>query len=64
MNAHTRKLFFKVVLWMISETFLSQVQLDDLADMSEYIFERHCNCMLTHPSHLHHEGKHILIHAL
>ena len=35
------KIFTKVVIWLVAEIVLNFVGLDDLADYSEFIFEKH-----------------------
>ncbi len=41
MNVQWKKLLVKVTLWLAFEIWLNFMGLDDVADYSEYIFERH-----------------------
>ena len=36
----TKKLLAKTLVWLVAETVLNFVQVDDLADYSEFVFER------------------------
>lgn len=40
MSQSKNKILFKIFVWLIAEIILNFVGLDDLADYSEYIFER------------------------
>ena len=38
---HWNKLLWKTILWLVAEIYLNFLGIDDLADYSEFIFERH-----------------------
>ena len=40
MNVRWKKLLLQTTIWLVTEIAFSQVGLDDLADYSEYIFEK------------------------
>ncbi len=40
MNKSKNKILLKIFVWLIAEIILNFVGLDDLADYSEYIFEK------------------------
>ena len=40
MRIRQRQVFTKIFLWIVTETMLGLAGLDDLADYSEFIFER------------------------
>jgi hypothetical protein len=40
MNAKWKKLLFKVTVWLVAEIYLNLLGLDNLADYSEFLFER------------------------
>ena len=40
MRIRQRQAFTKILLWIVTETMLGFAGLDDLADYSEFIFER------------------------
>ena len=41
MKVHWQKLLVKLTIWLVAEIALNLIGLDDLADYSEFIFERH-----------------------
>lgn len=41
MTIHWKQLIISLSLWLIAEFCLNLVGIDDLADYSEYLFERH-----------------------
>lgn len=40
MNKHSKKWLVKIIVWLAAEILLNFVGLDNMADYSEYIFER------------------------
>ena len=38
---HWKKLLLRTTLWLVAEIYLNFLGIDDLADYSEFIFERH-----------------------
>ena len=44
-----KKLFFSIVIWVVSEIVLGYVGLDNFADYSEFILERRADVILTLP---------------
>ena len=48
MTNRTRKLIIKAFVWLIAEIILNYLQIDDLADYSEFIFERHVPLLSIH----------------
>lgn len=40
MNQQRKKLIARTVIWLAAEVVLSSIGLDNLADYSEYIFEK------------------------
>lgn len=41
MTIRWQQLLVSLVLWLIAEIFLNLAGIDDLADYSEYLFDRH-----------------------
>jgi hypothetical protein len=41
MNVQWKKLLVRATLWLVFEICLNFIGLDDVADYSEFIFERH-----------------------
>ncbi len=41
MNVRWQKLLVKITLWVVAEIWLNFLGIDNLADYSEFIFERH-----------------------
>ena len=41
MNVKWKRLLVKIIIWLTAEIALNLVGLDDLADYSEFIFEKH-----------------------
>ena len=41
MNVRWKKLLVKTTLWLVAEIWLNFLGIDNLADYSEFIFERH-----------------------
>lgn len=46
MSHKYQQVLIKAVLWLTAEVFLNVVGLDDLADYSEYLFERNTMVLL------------------
>lgn len=40
MNKQSKKWLVKIIVWLVAEILLNFVGLDNMADYSEYIFER------------------------
>ncbi|MEC4982985.1 MAG: hypothetical protein SAJ37_04845 [Oscillatoria sp. PMC 1068.18] len=40
MNLRDKKLLAKIIIWIVAEILLNILGIDDLADYSEYIFEK------------------------
>jgi hypothetical protein len=46
MSRKHQQVFVKTIFWLTAEIFLNLVGLDDLADYSEYLFERNTMVLL------------------
>lgn len=50
MNQKKQKPLVKLLLWLVAEVVLTYTGTDDLADYSEFVFERHANNLTLHQS--------------
>lgn len=48
MNQHNKKFLVKITFWLLAEIWLNFVGLDNIADYSEYIFERNKDNLVSH----------------
>ncbi len=48
MNVRWKKLLVKTTLWLVAEIWLNFLGIDNLADYSEFIFERHVIVISNH----------------